>query len=130
MAEEKKDLRKPCFMSAVACEIGVYPALLLEHIRYWVHNNSQYCVDSVYKEGKYWTYGSISTLQRKYFPYLTAKQIRTALDKLKNEGLVEVNVFNEKAYDKTKWYTLTKDGYKLVGETSPSDEQTEHLRVF
>lgn len=114
MAKEKKDLHKPCFMASVACEVGVYPALLLEHIRYWVECNEYSSMESVHKEGKYWTYGSVSTLQKKYFPYLTTKQVRTAIEVLQKEELIEVGNFNEKAYDKTKWYTLTEKGERLV----------------
>jgi len=38
------------------------------------------------------------------FPYLTDKQIRTALQKLEDDKFVVSGSFNKSAYDRTKWY--------------------------
>jgi len=91
----------------------VNSAILFYNIRYWVKKNEQAKKKKNFHDGKYWTFNSVSSLV-KVFPYFSEKQIRTALSKLRNMGLILTGNYNKKGYDKTLWYTISEDGYKLL----------------
>lgn len=44
-----------------------------------------------------------------YFPELTEKQVRTALEKLIQANLIESANFNKTGYDRTLWYSLKEE---------------------
>ena len=96
------------FDSDIAAEYGIPCAILLNSIAYWVKENEANKRNE--HDGKYWTYNSIDALQE-LFPYLSKKQIRSALDKLTSEGLIEKGTFNESPFDRTLWYTMTPKGH-------------------
>lgn len=81
---------------------GVNCAVILENIRFWVAKNK--ANDKHNYDGKYWTYNSIPAFQE-LFPYLSYDQIRRALEKLVDAGVIEKGNYNENPYDKTAWYT-------------------------
>ena len=95
----------------VATQYGVNSAIILNNIYWWVRKNET-SGDNFY-DGKYWTYNSVVGFT-KYFPYLTEKQIRTALETLVNNGLLEKGNYNKSAYDRTGWYTVTEKGYSIL----------------
>ena len=95
------------FDTEIAEAYGVNCAVIFNHIYYWClknEANGRNCFN-----GKYWTYNSVTALD-KLFPYLSRKQIRTALDKLRDAGMTEEGVFNEDPRDRTKWYTISEKG--------------------
>ena len=98
------------FNTEIAQEIGVIPAIMLEHIAFWVLKNKANQTNE--KDGKYWTFATKEGFQS-YFPYLTTKQIRYALDKLESEKYLETGCFNKSHFDRTKWYTLTEKAEKF-----------------
>jgi len=57
------------------------------------------------RDGKVWTYNTLKAFCVQ-FPYLSEKQIRTALDKQEKEGLTEVGNFNRMGKDRNKWYSV------------------------
>lgn len=96
-----------CFDTEVAMEYGLYPAIILQNIAHWVtHNEAN---ETNYHDGEYWTYNSVRAFAD-LFPYMSPKQIRAALDVLKDQGLIKTANFNEVAYDRTLWYTMTEKG--------------------
>jgi len=58
---------------------------------------------------KHWEYGSVKVLNRMY-PFLTISQIRTALKKLVNTGLLESQITNEIQMDRTLSYRILHEG--------------------
>lgn len=96
----------------VAKEVGVVPAVMLNNLYFWVRKNEANGAN--YYDGKYWTYNS-KVAFKSLFPYLTARQIGTALSKLKDNGLIETGNYNKSPFDKTTWYTITEQGYALLG---------------
>ena len=109
------------FNTELASEIGLSPAVILENIAYWVNKNKANGTNL--REGRYWTFSTMEGFRR-YFPYLTFKQIRYALDKLEQEGYLIVGCFNEKPFDRTKWYTLGEKAEKfyLLKDETPAEE--------
>ena len=92
------------FNPEIACAVGVSAAVIYQNILFWTEKNA---ANNRHKhEGAYWTYNSISAFEQ-LFPYLSAKQIRTALGALENAGLIISGSFNKSGYDRTKWYCPT-----------------------
>ena len=92
------------FATEDANQYGVDGAIMLHHIRYWVAKNE--ANDKNYHEERYWTYNSQSAFA-KLFPFWTARKIGRLLTKLEEEGAIMSGNFNDKRYDRTKWFTLT-----------------------
>lgn len=88
----------------VAAKVGLNAAVIYQNILWWAEKNA--ANGKHHHDGLWWTYNSISAFSD-LFPYLTAKQIRTALDKLEQEGLIASGCFNKSSYDRTKWYAPT-----------------------
>lgn len=85
----------------IAQQVGINAAVIYQNIFWWCEKNKANRHNE--HEGRHWTYNSIKAWGM-LFPYLTPKQIRTALDKLEAEGLILSGNFNVSAYDRTKWY--------------------------
>lgn len=91
----------------VASEYGVNAAIIFNNISFLCKHNEANGIN--FRDGKYWTYNSRKAYCTVY-PYLTEKQIRTALERLVEGGMLETGNFNEFAYDRTLWYTVTEKG--------------------
>lgn len=100
----------------VAVEYGVTEAILLNNIFFWVEKNK--ANEQGFHDGRYWTYNTVKAFAA-LFPYLTGKQVRNALNKLKREGLVVTGNYSENQYDRTLWYSLTDKAYMLLDPKSP-----------
>lgn len=86
-----------------AKKYGVNAAVILNNIRFWEAKNRANGVNL--HDEKYWTYNSVEAYQE-LFPYLTADQIRYALNKLVEEGAILKGNYSENKYDRTSWYTV------------------------
>ena len=94
----------------IAKEYGIAEAIILKHIYFWVKRNAlneKNCFD-----GRFWTYNSIKAFAE-LFPYLTERQVRYTLAKLKDNGLILVGNYNDDPRNRTLWYTLTDEGMAL-----------------
>lgn len=112
------------FSVEVAGEVGVVPAILLENIAHWVrHSRSN---NKNFFDGDYWTFSSVSAWCD-LFPYLTENQIRRGLEKLFDSGFIKTGNYNKSAYDRTKWYALTKKSWFFYGD-SVRKEPEENAR--
>lgn len=108
------------FEPRVAEKVGVNAAVLFQNIVFWVQKNI--ANDRNFYDGRYWTYSSRESF-RILFPYMGDKAIYNALKKLETEGLVVTGTYNKSAYDRTKWYSVTEYGFKLIGnDCSPFHE--------
>lgn len=139
MSEDGRDIRSPTtrntggyemgvmhfFNTDVAVRYGVNCAILLENIRYWVDKNK--ANEQNLHDGKYWTYNSKSAFSI-LFPYMSYKQIRTALDTLRDEGLVETGTFSDNPYDRTLWYTVTEKGMAILSGCTDTISPTGPIR--
>lgn len=93
------------FDTKVAQDVGVNAAIIYQNIKFWCEKNR---ANDVHKhDGLYWTYNSVAAFNE-LFPYLSTKQIRTALDTLEKKGYILSGNFNDSLYDRTKWYADLK----------------------
>ena len=92
------------FDPVVAKQVGLNAATIYQNILFWAEVNA--ANNKHIHDGYIWTYNSIVAFGE-LFPYLTLKQIRTALTKLEDDGLIVSGCYNKSAYDRTKWYAPT-----------------------
>lgn len=94
------------FDTDVAGMVGVAAAAIAQNIKFWSdHSRAN---GKKFYDGAYWAYNSVEAF-REQFPYLSPKQIRTALDKLEAAGLIKTGVYNKDNRDRTKWYTFCSE---------------------
>ena len=95
------------FDTAVALDVGINAAILYKNIQHWCEYNETN--EKNFFNGYYWTFNSARAFKEQ-FPYLSEKQIRTALTVLEEKGYIKTGNFNRLGCDRTKWYADTKKG--------------------
>lgn len=106
----------------VAVKYGINCAVLLQNIYFWVQHNQK--KNANYYDGYYWTYNSVKRYSE-LIPELSPKQIRTALAKLQNEGLIICANYNDVLgfCTRTLWYSITQKGVDLLVEQKGTVQQ-------
>lgn len=117
-------MQKHFFDVEVAQMVGVHAAILLENIAHWCEHSKANEIN--FHDGCYWTCNSVKAFAG-LFPYLSTSAIRTALDKLKDAGLIVVGNYNKSAYDRTSWYALTEKAEALL---NPGTVKSTHVTVI
>ena len=111
MRKEKSMAEIHYFYVKIAEKYGVNCAILLQHIWHCVRKNE--ANEKNFYDGNYWTYNSARAFSE-MFPYMTVKQINTALAKLRDEGIIATGNYNEVKYDRTLWYSITEKGKSII----------------
>lgn len=109
------------FNPQIAAQVGLNAAVLYQNLTFWVEKNQANRRN--FRKDRYWTYNSISAFAE-LFPYLTEKQIRTALDKLLDAKLILKGQFSDDKYDRTTWYALN-DPICLNGHMDMPDKSKD-----
>ncbi len=101
---------------------GVNCAVILQNIWHWIRKNEANGMN--YYDGHYWTYNSTKAF-KELFPYLSQKQIETALKKLRDEDILITGNYNAVKYDRTLWYAITPKGKSilLTGEMENTEKE-------
>ena len=99
----------------IAKKYGMGAAVILHHIAFWVQKNESNGTN--YHDGEYWTYNSYKAFSD-IFPYLSEKQIKAAIKKLKDAELIKIGDYNDDRFVRPLWYTLTETGKLLVDYTN------------
>ncbi len=81
-------------------------AVFLDTIAYWIKLNAANKSARHFHDGRYWTYNTYDGLHV-MFPGWSRDTIRGIVRKCVKNGLLIVDNFNLKKYDRTCWYTLT-----------------------
>ena len=103
------------FDTEIAKEVGLLGAVLYDNIEWWCMKNKSSNINK--EDGYYWTYNS-NRGWSELFDYASVNQIKLALKKLENSGLIVSGTYNKVAYDRTKWYRLKN----LIHQTEKSNE--------
>ena len=86
----------------VAKRCGVNAAILLSDIQYWCERSKG---DPAHlREGRVWMWSSVRDFHERH-PYLTARQIRYALEQLTAAEVVITAQYSDRALDRTIWYS-------------------------
>lgn len=85
---------------------GVREAILIANLEFWIAKNK--ANRKHFHKGRHWTYNSVKAWSD-LFPYYSAKQIRTGLESLAEQGVLLTDNFNQSSYDRTLWYAFTDE---------------------
>lgn len=94
----------------IALQVGIKAAIIFQNIAFWCEHSR--ANETHFHDGEHWTFASVKALQT-LFPYLTEKQIREAVKRLLDEGLIKKGNYNKSTYDRTTWYALTEKGKSI-----------------
>lgn len=102
------------FDGNLAMEFGIEGALLLQNIYFWQKRNESNTKQSThYHKGRWWTYNSIKAFHDS-FPFLSERQIDYTLKKLKDLGVLFIDIFHDNKLDRTKWYSVSDSVAKYL----------------
>ena len=130
------------FNTDVAKECGLLAATIFYHIGFWCDYNEKN--NQNFHDGKFWTYNSKKAFAEQFY-YASERQVRTALQALRDAGMIEVGTYNRSPYDRTLWYSVTDKGMQYndwgrkkqdgpdtdsqpIGHTGPIDRTQEANR--
>ena len=103
-----------------AKKYGVNSAIILNNMIFWIAKNRANGKNQ--HDGRTWTFNSVRAWSE-LFSYLSEKQIRTAIEKLIEVGVLIKGNYNEKGYDRTLWYAFKDESIYLDGiKPLPSKE--------
>ena len=109
--------------SELAAKYGLVEAILLDYFVKWLRYNASKGNTYNYRDGRYWVYDSSRKLAKKLNNIISEGKIRKSLGCLIDQGLMErSNEYNDKAYDNTFWYTLTKKGWSEVAKVEAGED--------
>jgi len=96
------------FDTDIAKRFNADCAVIIHNIAFWQLKNQANGKSDNFKNGMYWVYNSVSAFGD-LFPWLSIDQIRRNLEKLVEAKVLAVGSYNKKAYDRTKWYSITDE---------------------
>lgn len=94
-----------------ASEYGLHEAIIISNLQFWLAKNR--ANEKHMHDGRTWTYNSIRAFGD-LFPYLTPKQIRSAVDSLVERGILIKGSYNENPYDRTAWFAFQDEEQFLL----------------
>lgn len=90
----------------IADKVGVHAALIFNKILDWCKYHKER--NEFFFDGHFWMYNSRSSWAA-HFSYMSEKNIRTALDKLVDAGLIIKGNYSESKLNRTNWYALADE---------------------
>ena len=93
----------------LATAIGLNEAIVLNQIHYWIQKNQD---ERHYKDGRYWMWETYDGWHNQ-MPFMSMSTIKRTMKSLKKEGLIEMQNFNKKNWDRTVWYSVN---YEKIDE--------------
>ena len=104
------------FDPAIAQQHWVSEAIFYQSLIFWCAKNKANNKNNF--DWKYWTYNS-KTAYAELFPFWTERQIKTIIESLLKQWLIQKWCFNENKYDHTNWYTPSDQSVLSIGQKSP-----------
>jgi DnaD/phage-associated family protein len=110
--------------------IGLNEAIVLQQINYWIKLNEEIGKKDHFRDGMWWTYNTYSEWIERNFPFWSESTLIRTIKKLEKLGLIiATDIYNQKKYDNTKWYTVVKDELdKLEGGLNRGFGQEEDVQ--
>ncbi len=94
-----------------AKQYGLKESIILHKIVFYILINEK--DERNFRKGRYWTFNSREGWGN-IFPCFSYDQIWRSLKSLEKKGALVSDSFNRRAYDKTRWYSLTDSFAKEV----------------
>lgn len=108
----------------LAVALGLNEAVVLTRIHGWLLSNERLKKWDHYRDGHWWTYGSLRYWQQTAFPYWKVGVLRGALERLVERGILITANYNKMRSDRTIWYSIdyAEMSYQLSGYLDELDE--------
>jgi hypothetical protein len=91
---------------------GLAEAVVIYNLQFWIVRNR--ANGEHFHDGRTWSYNSVRAFE-KVFDYLSPKQIRGALERLEEKGVLVTGRYSDDARDRTKWYAFSDEKRFLDG---------------
>ena len=105
-------------LPSLAVKIGLNEALFIQQLHYWV-DRSKNIID-----GRQWVYNTMADWS-KQFPFWSQKTLSRTISNLEKQKLVISGNYNQKDYDRTKWYTIDYLALERLEKEEPETENHE-----
>ena len=105
-------------LPSLAVKIGLNEALFIQQLHYWV-DRSKNIID-----GRQWVYNTMADWS-KQFPFWSQKTLSRTISNLEKQNLVISGNYNQKGYDRTKWYTIDYLALERLEKEEPETENHE-----
>ena len=105
-------------LPSLAVKIGLNEALFIQQLHYWV-DRSKNIID-----GRQWVYNTMADWSRQ-FPFWSQKTLSRTISNLEKQKLVISGNYNQKGYDRTKWYTIDYLALEQLEKEEPETENHE-----
>ena len=93
--------------------IGFSEAVIITQLHQWIEYNKKHKIN--YKDGYYWTYGSMEKWHEEYFDILgSVKTLRRVFNRLEKKGYLIVSNYNKLKFDKTSWYRVNYEKFNVL----------------
>ncbi|HMG15008.1 MAG TPA: hypothetical protein VK590_06155 [Saprospiraceae bacterium] len=92
-------------------------AILVHHFQHWIAYNKR--LKRNFKHGRTWTFQTREEIAA-HFPYWSYDQVRRLTDKLVKKGILKKGRFNQRAIDKTIWYSFVDEEMFTIGRFARS----------
>lgn len=102
-------MRPHSFSKIFADQHGVSEAIVLKHLAHKTRRSGNI------RDDKQWYYDPLDELQVK-MPYLGRTAIDDAVKSLAAKSMLEIGNYNERAYDRTRWYHVPEEFWEAVEE--------------
>ena len=104
--------------------IGFSEAVVITQLHQWIEYNKKHKKN--YKDGYYWTYGSMKQWHEEYFDILgSVKTLRRVFKTLTEKGYLIVSNYNKLKFDKTCWYRVNYEKFNSL-KKEYRDGQFDH----
>jgi hypothetical protein len=90
----------------LARAIGLNAAIVLRQVHYWIKLHEKTKSERHFKDGRYWVYNSIRQWRDDHFEFWSTDTVKREFAALEKLGLLISANHNDRAYDRTKWYTV------------------------
>lgn len=110
------------FRIDIAERVGVNAAIIYNSIVWWCSTNKD--AGKHYYDEHWWMYHPRSAWV-KSFPYLSDKNIQTAIEKLIEAGLIIKGNYNTDKFDRTNWYALADESPLTISGQSTTPKCLE-----
>ncbi|AGV99376.1 phage replication protein [Bacillus thuringiensis serovar morrisoni str. 4AA1] len=107
------------FKPALAKQIGLNEAIVLQQIHYWLEkSNHNY-------DGRVWVYNTAEKWNDQ-FSWWSLSTMKRMFNKLEKEGYLLTGNYNKKGFDRTKWYSID---YERLTYASCQNESMESVKM-
>ncbi|MFA7084683.1 MAG: hypothetical protein WC141_09130 [Arcobacteraceae bacterium] len=111
------------FNVEIATKIGVDESIMLNNFVYWLAKNK--ANNKNFFDGNFWTFNSVRAYCE-LFPFWKESQIKRILKSLIYQNVLVVGNYNQNAYDRTNWYSLSNEYIHLIDWTISTNGKAEN----